>query len=106
MGIARQQIAGPTEPRKKCHDCGSVEPRDVRARRAAFLKATLGQTSAVMAEMKRQMPFDRQMDVDRTREERKHAEREAHEKTEEIKIRPGHNSPRTRRPSSLGNFRC
>src|SRR5713226_1958939 len=34
------------------------------------------------------------MDVDRAREKRQHAEREAHDETEEIKIRPGHTAPR------------
>jgi hypothetical protein len=34
------------------------------------------------------------MDVDRAREKRHHAERESHDETEEIKIRPGHTAPR------------
>src|SRR5713101_2639333 len=34
------------------------------------------------------------MDVDRAREKRQHAEREAHDEAEEIKIRPGHTAPR------------
>src|SRR5215467_9147734 len=90
--MPREQVAGPTEPREKRHDGGGVEPRDVRA---AFETSAHGTVAAapVMAEMKWQMPFDRQMDVDCPGEKRNHAKREAHEKTEEIKIRPGHSSP-------------
>src|SRR6266851_7540241 len=33
------------------------------------------------------------MDVDRARQKRKNAQREAHQKAEEIKIRPGHGTP-------------
>src|SRR5438046_5307818 len=58
----------------------------------------------MVSEMKRQVPFDRQMDLDCAREKRNDAQRKAHEKTEKIKIRPGHNSPRTRHFSAT--FRC
>src|SRR5690242_20697439 len=93
--MSREQIAGPAKPREKCHDGGRVKPGDVRG---AFEAAAHGTVAAapVMTEMKRQVPFDRQMHVDGAREEGKHAQREAHEKTEEVKIRPGHNSPRPR----------
>src|SRR5690349_14084221 len=95
--MSREQIAGSAEPREKCHDGGRVKPGDVRS---AFETAAHGAMAAapVMTEMKRQVPFDRQMDVDRAREEGKHAQREAHEKTEEVKIRQGHNPPRPRSP--------
>src|SRR5690242_10570520 len=105
MRIPRQQVARPTEPGEKSHDRRGVEPGDLRAGASAFVEATFGESAAVMAEMKRQVPFDRQMDVDRTREKRNHAERKTHQKTDEIKIRPGHNSPRTRH-SPFGNLRC
>src|SRR5690242_5605799 len=101
MRIACQQIARPAEPREKSHDRRGVEPRNMRAGRSAFLKATFGDAAPVMTEMKRQVPFDRQMDVDRPREKRKHAEREAHKETEEIKIRPGHKSPRAQTSQNL-----
>src|SRR5438105_6789102 len=53
-----------------------------------------------MSEVKRKMPFGRQMDVDSACEKRKHAERKAHKETQKIEIRPGHNSPRTRHSSA------
>src|SRR5579864_848153 len=96
MRIPRQQVARPTEPGEKSHDRRGVEPGDLRAGASAFVEATFAESTAVMAEMKRQVPFDRQINMDRAREKRNHAERKAHQKTEEIKIRPGHNSPRTR----------
>src|SRR5467141_4159487 len=47
-----------------------------------------------MRAMNWQVPFEREMDVSRTAEERQHAEREAHDETEKIKISPGHRTPR------------
>jgi hypothetical protein len=46
--------------------------------------------------MKRQVPFEREMDVSRTAKEREHAEREAHDETEKVEISPGHKTPRAR----------
>src|SRR6267143_5527982 len=56
--------------------------------------ATAGQPAGVVPPMKRQVPFEWQMDVSRTAKEREHAEREAHDETEKIKISPGHRTPR------------
>src|SRR2546422_11734482 len=56
--------------------------------------ATAGQPAGVVPPMKRQVPFEWQMDVSRTAKERQHAEREAHDETEKIKISPGHRTPR------------
>src|SRR5690242_10763940 len=106
MRIPRQQVARPTEPGEKSHDRRGVEPGDLRAGASAFVEATFGESAAVMAEMKRQVPFDRQMDVDRTREKRNHAEPKTQQKTDEIKIRPGHTSPRTRHLSRSFPLRC
>ena len=55
--------------------------------------ATAGQPAGVVPPMKRQVPFEWQMDVSRTAKERQHAEREAHDETEKIKISPGHRTP-------------
>src|SRR5215472_9270583 len=87
MGVTRQQIASSTKPGEKRHDRGGVEPRDLRTGNAAFMEAAFGETAVVPAmKMKGQMPFDGEMDMDCAGEERKHAQREAHEKTEEIEI--------------------
>src|ERR1700730_6385763 len=73
------------------------------------------QTSActpVVPEVKRQMHLEGKMNVDSAREKRKHAEREAHDEAEKIKIRPGHTAPRAptgrelesgRRPPNTAN---
>src|SRR6266849_4206981 len=45
------------------------------------------------------------MDVDRARQKRKNAQREAHQKAEEIKIRPGHTTPRAQ-PFTSATYRC
>jgi hypothetical protein len=50
-------------------------------------------TTRVMSTMKWQVQTERQVNVNGTREKRKHAEREADNETEEIKIRPGHTTP-------------
>jgi hypothetical protein len=42
--------------------------------------------ASVVPEVKRQMHLEGKMDVGSAREKRKHAEREAHDETEEIKI--------------------
>src|SRR5207247_11298495 len=55
-----------------------------------------GASTGMMRTVKGQMHLERKMNVNRARQERKHAEGEAHEEAEEIKIRPGHKSPRTR----------
>src|SRR5260370_37741835 len=50
-----------------------------------------------MCPVKGQVPFERQMEVNRAGQKRKNAQREAHQETEKIKIGPGHKSPRARR---------
>src|SRR5215472_13650074 len=97
MRMAREQVAGSTEPSEKGHDGGGVEPGDVRA---SFETSPHGAvaTAPVMPQMERQMPLDRQMNVDCTCEKRNHAERKTDQKTKEIEIRPGHKSPRPPHP--------
>src|SRR5713101_5138775 len=56
-------------------------------------QASAGAT--VVPKVKGQVHLEGKMDVDRAREKRQHAEREAHDEAEEIKIRPGHTAPRT-----------
>src|SRR5260370_12683582 len=51
--------------------------------------------ATVVPQVKGQVHLEGKMDVDRAREKRQHAEREAHDEAEEIKIRPGHTAPRT-----------
>src|SRR5215472_7084548 len=99
--MPRKQVAGPTKPREKGHNGGGVEPGDVRAALETSAHRTPVAAARVMAEVKWQMPFDRQMDMDGPGEKRNHAQREAHEKTEEIKIRPGHRAPLTQRSIRL-----
>src|SRR5882757_7346418 len=53
-----------------------------------------GHSAAVMSNVKGPMQSGRQMDVRRSAEKRQHTEDEAHQEAEEIKIRPGHKSPR------------
>src|SRR5208282_675984 len=48
--------------------------------------------------MERQVDMERQMNVDGARQERKNAEREAHQETEEIEVIPGHKTPRDAAP--------
>src|SRR5438128_7758183 len=55
-----------------------------------------GASTGMMRTVKGQMHLERKMNVNRARQERKHAEGEAHNEANEIKIRPGHKSPRTR----------
>src|SRR5260370_14133634 len=52
-------------------------------------------SATVVPQVKGQVHLEGKMDVDRAREKRQHAEREAHDEAEEIKIRPGHTAPRT-----------
>src|SRR6267378_2571231 len=58
-----------------------------------------------MRAMKGQVHFEWQMEVDRTGQERKYAEREAHQETQKIKIRPGHTTPRAQ-PFTSATCRC
>src|SRR5260370_7378787 len=51
-------------------------------------------SATVVPQVKGQVHLEGKMDVDRAREKRQHAEREAHDEAEEIKIRPGHTAPR------------
>src|SRR4029077_14286949 len=89
-----EQVARSAEPRQESHCRRSVEPGNVRAAPESGM-GRIG--SAVMRAMKRQVPLARQMEVDRPGQKGKHTQREAHQETEKIKIRPGHKSPRARR---------
>src|SRR5690242_12926814 len=100
--MLRQQVAGPAEPGEERQNARSVEPGKVRS---AFCEAALGDAATVMPAMKRQMPFHREMQVHGAREERQHAEREAHQKTEEIEVRPSHTTPRERHLPAFGGPR-
>src|SRR5260370_2183126 len=90
MRMPRKQIARPPEPCKKSHRRRGVEPGNMCA---AFQPAVRGAGSHVMRAMKGQVDFEWQMEVDRASQERKNTEREAHEETQKIKIRPGHTTP-------------
>src|SRR6267142_184539 len=48
--------------------------------------AAAGQPAGVVPPMKRQVPFEWQMEVSRAAKEREHAEREAHDKTQKIEL--------------------
>src|SRR5437016_6802488 len=91
MRVAREQIARSAEPRQKSHCRRSVEPGNVRA---APRPAVGGAPSRLMRAMEWQVHLERQMDVDRAGQKRKNAQREAHQEAEEIKVRPGHGTPR------------
>src|ERR1700674_4772127 len=90
--MLRQQVAGPAKPSEKCQHAGRVEPGKMRA---AFGNAA---ACSVMPAMKRQVPFEREMQVHSAREKRQHAERKAHQETEEIEVRPSHTTPRGAAP--------
>ena len=94
--MPRQQVARSAEPRQVSHCRRSVEPGNVRAAPEAAMR---GAGSPVMRAMKWEVPLEGQMEVDRAGQKRKNAQREAHQETEKIKIRPGHKSPRARRYS-------
>src|SRR5207302_3314830 len=64
--------------------------------RSASEPAMRGTGSGVVRPVKWQMHLERKVNVNRARQKRKHAEGETHHEAEEIKIRPGHKSPRTR----------
>src|SRR6266478_6531704 len=77
-----EDVANSAKPGQKGHDRHGVEPREAAP------------PSGVVPPMKGQVPFEWQMDVSRTAKERQHAEREAQDETEKIKISPGHRTPR------------
>src|SRR4029077_15485680 len=52
----------------------------------------------MVRDVKRQVQAKWQVDVDCARKKRQHAERESHNKTEQIEIRPGHKTPRNAAP--------
>src|SRR5882724_6891565 len=56
-----------------------------------------------MRAMKGQVHLEWQMEVDRTGQERKYTERETHQETQKIKVRPGHTTPRAQH---LTNATC
>src|SRR6266850_3256779 len=93
-----EDVANPTKPGQKGHDRHGVEPREASPdlRHSPPGQAAAGKPAGVVPPMKRQVPFEREMDVSRPAEEREHAEREAHDETEKIKISPGHRTPRAR----------
>src|SRR6266478_681141 len=88
-----EEIAGATEPGQKGHGRRSVEPGNVRTASESGMGSA---GSGVMRPVEWQMHLERKMNVNRARQKRKHAEGETHNEAEEIKIRPGHRSPRTR----------
>src|SRR5256884_6720516 len=77
--VARQQVARPAKPGKKRHDRGGVEPGDFGSSLESSAHAAMA-AAPMVSEMKRQVPFDRQMDVDCAREKRNDAQRKTHEK--------------------------
>src|SRR6266436_853442 len=92
-----KDVANSAKPGQKGHDRHGVEPGEAAApnmEHSVTGHATAGQPAGVVPPMKRQVPFEWQMDVSRTAKERQHAEREAHDETEKIKISPGHRTPR------------
>src|SRR5579864_157320 len=90
-----KQIACASKPRQECHRRRSVEPGNMRA---ASKTAVGSACSGVMRAVERQVHFERQVEVDRTRKERKNAQREADQETEQIEVRPGHKTPRNAAP--------
>src|SRR6266404_8683028 len=91
-----EDVANSAKPGQKGHDRHGVEPREAAPNMGHSVTghATADQPAGVVPPMKRQVPFEWQMDVSRTAKERQHAEREAHDETEKIKISPGHRTPR------------
>src|SRR5882724_209416 len=91
-----EDVANPTKPGQKGHDRHGVEPREASPdlRHSPPGQAAAGKPAGVLPSMKRQVPFEREMNVGRTAKERQHTEREAHDKTQKIKISPGHRTPR------------
>src|SRR5713101_7271074 len=91
-----EDVANSAKPGQKGHDRHGVEPREAAPNMGHSVTghATAGQPAGVVPPMKRQVPFEWQMDVSRTAKEGQHAEREAHDETEKIKISPGHRTPR------------
>ena len=93
--MPREQITCPSKPREERHCRGSVEPGNV----GAASSPTVGSAgSAVMRSMERQVNFERQMNVDRARQERNNTEGEAHQEAQQIEVRPRHSAPRNAAP--------
>src|SRR6266404_3531866 len=86
-----EDVANPAEPGEKDHDRHGVKPREAAP---DMRHSPPGQPAGVVPPMKRQVPFEREMDMSCTAKERQHAEREAHDETEKIEISPGHWTPR------------
>src|SRR6266404_1010806 len=91
-----EDVANSAKPGQKGHDRHGVEPREASPdlRHSPPGQAAAGKPAGVVPPMKRQVPSEREMDVGRTAKERQHTEREAHDKTQKIKISPGHRTPR------------
>src|SRR6267143_2277534 len=100
--MPRKQIACPAEPRQESHCRRSVKPGNVRS---ASEPAVRSAGSRVIRAMERQVPLERQMEVDRAGQKRKNAQRETHKEAEKIKIRPGHTTPRAQ-PFTSATCRC
>src|SRR5258708_21345059 len=93
--MPREQITLATKPRKECHRRRSVEPGNVRAASKTAVRST---GPGVMRTVKRQVHFERQLEVDRTCQERQNAQREAHQKAQQIEVRPADKTPRNAAP--------
>ena len=96
MRTRSQDVTDPTKPGQKRHRRRSVEPRNVTAGMCrAGLAHSAHRTSmaSVRRAMKGHVHPERQMDVHRSSEKRKHAQRETYDETEKIEILPGHKTP-------------
>src|SRR6476646_11366615 len=91
MGARRQDVTRSSEPGEERQQRRHIEPGDMRCRSQTA-------TTTMVRDVKRQVQTKRQVDVDCARKKRKHAERESHNKTEQIEIRPGHKTPRNAAP--------
>src|SRR5690242_10315347 len=95
--MPRQEIACPPKPGKQCGQCHQVEGRDVSATGGA---TDTGMPSRAMP-MKRMQPMSvqsGQVNVDvreshSSGDEHQNAQEESHDKTDQIKISPGHDRP-------------
>src|SRR5580704_4997619 len=105
MRVLRQDVADAPEPSQKRHERRGVEPGDMAAGfdGGALQARTMSVTASreaprVMRAMKGQMDVEWQMEVDHSRQERKNAQREAHQEAKQIEVRPGHKTPRNAAP--------
>src|ERR1700676_258062 len=100
MGIRSEDVADPSEPSQKRHHRRSVEPRKMSA---AVRRVPAPGMATMSGPVKRQMPLEWQVQMNRASEKRKNAEREADQEAQQIKIRPRHDTPRsTARTTAFG----